>query len=989
MDFEELNHYYDKFKYGEDSFHSLMQFRVQEILLVSTFYDAYIFEQDGRLAEQIFGEFHQLNLTYSPRITSVPTGTAALRKIEEKNFDLVITTMRTGKLSPFELGRRVKEHSPDLPVMLLLNVQSDVALLEKRSRDLQYITGVFLWNGDSEVFLAMIKYLEDLRNVEHDTVAGLVRVVLLVEDSIYFYSRFMPILYKEMMLQTQLLISEELNDMQKNYRMRSRPKVLMARSFEEAIRICEHYKTSLLCVISDVGFLRDKQLDTEAGIRLIEYLHEHDYDVPVLLQSSEECWAESAQKLDVAFLRKNSPSLLNDLSRFIHRNLGFGDFVFRDEEENEIDRVTSTSDFEEKLQQIPDESLLYHSKRNHFSAWLIAHGEIELARYIRPLHVEDVDGSVAKERQFLVDTFQKIRPRKNKGSIINFEARNLKQEYEIVRLGDGSLGGKGRGISFLNALFATMEFEDRFPGVKVKIPRTAFIGTGEFDLFLSNNYLRHTISHADSNEQIEYAFLNVPLSRELCDKLSVYLDHMTAPLAVRSSGLLEDSQSQPFAGVYQTFMLPNNHPEKALRQRHLEEAIKLVYASTFLQEAQSYIERIEYRSEEEKMAVIVQELVGNAYGKHFYPHVSGVAQSYNYYPTGSMNHSDGIASLALGLGHWVVNGEMVYRFCPKYPDLQFLPPEDVVKNSQTQFFALDLQGSEIDLTGGGSATLCRLDLADAERDGNLWHLASVWDAGDHRLRDGLTSPGPRVLTFANILKYKRFPLAEILAEILNIGEKAFGMPVEIEFAVNLQQDPSRHILPTFYILQIRPLLVHTENLLNETESAQKDTLLLYTEKGMGNGVLSAMRDLLYIDPQKFDKTRTLEMQRELQALNEQMIREKREYILIGPGRWGSRDRFLGVPVRWADISQARVIVETGMEGFVVEASQGSHFFHNLVAMDAGYFTVPYSSEEDFIDWTWLQQQSAFQTGEFFVHLRREAPFLVKMFGKKGVAVIHK
>ena len=987
MDFEELNYYYNKFKYGEDSFHTLMQFRVRDILLVSTFYDAYIFEQDGRLAEQIFGEFHQLNLTYPTRITSVPTGTAALRQLEEKNFDLIITMMRIGELSPFELGRRVKERSPDMPLFLLLNVQSDVALLE--NQDLQHIDNVFLWSGDSEIFLAMIKYLEDLRNVEHDTVAGLVRVVLLVEDSIYFYSRYLPILYKEMMLQTQLLISEELNDMQKNYRMRSRPKVLMAHSFEEAIRVCEQYKASLLSVISDVRFPCEGQVAAEAGIRLIKYLHKNNYDVPVLLQSSEERWAESARNLEVAFLNKNNPSLLNDLSEFIHHNLGFGDFVFRDEEGNEIERVTTTSDFEETLQHVPDESLIYHSKRNHFSAWLIAHGEIEVARYIRPLHLEDFDGSVNKERLFLINIFREIRTRKNKGSIINFEAQNLEQEHEIVRLSDGSLGGKGRGISFLNALFATMEFEDRFSGVQVKIPRTAFIGTGEFDLFLTNRYLRHTISHNNSDREIQQAFLNVQLSQDLRQKLSVYLDHMTRPLAVRSSGLLEDSQSQPFAGVYQTFMLPNNHPEKDLRQRHLEDAIKMVYASTFLQDAQSYTQRIKYRSEEEKMAVIVQEIVGSAHGTHYYPHVSGVAQSYNYYPSGNMSHSDGIAALALGLGHWVVNGEKVYRFCPQYPNLQFLQPEELLKNSQTQFLALDLTDHDIDLTSGGSATLCRLDLAQAERDDVLWHVASVWDASDHRLRDGLSYPGPRVLTFANILKYKRFPLAQILAEILDLGQKAFGVPVEIEFAVNLHQDPRRKIRPTFYILQIRPLMVHTENLLNETDTIQKDELVLYTEEGMGNGVLSGMQDLLYIDPEKFDKTRTLDMQRELQVLNAKMIREQREYILIGPGRWGSRDRFLGVPVRWADISQARVIVETSLGDFVVEASQGSHFFHNLVSINAGYFTVPYASKDDFIDWDWLQAQKPFYSGEFFIHLRRDTPFTVKMFGKKGVAVVYK
>ncbi len=986
MDIQELNYYYNKFKYGEDIFHTLMQYRVREILLVSTFYDAYIFEQDGRLTEQIFGEFHQLNLTYPPRITSVPTGEEALRKIEEQDFDLVITMIRIGEITPFELGRKIKEHTPDLPVLLLLNVPSDVVLLDKYSKERRYIDNVFLWNGDPQIFLAMIKYIEDLQNVKHDTEAGLVRVVLLVEDSIYFYSRYLPILLKEMMLQTQLLISEELNDMQKNYRMRTRPKVLLVHTFEDAIQVCEQYKDYLLCVISDIRFPRYGEIDAEAGLQLIQYLESHQYDVPILLQSSEKRWAKVAEELGVCFLHKHSPSLLNDLSEFVHSNLGFGDFIFRDKDGQEIDRVTSMADLERALQHIPDDTLLYHSSRNHFSAWLIAHGEIEAARYIRPIHAEDFGGSVAEERRFLVEVFRDIRRRKNRGSIINFEAKDLDKEQEIIRLSEGSLGGKGRGIAFLNALFTTMEFENRFENVSIKMPRTAFVGTGEFDTFLQRHRLRPLI-RTSTDQQIKAAFLQASLSPRLREKLEVYLEHITTPLAVRSSGLLEDSQSQPFAGIYQTFMLPNNHPDKRVRQTHLENAIKMVYASTFLQDARNYIERITYRSEEEKMAVIIQEVVGNVYGDHYYPHFSGVAQSYNYYPISHMEHSDGIASVALGLGQWVVNGEKVCRFCPHYPDIQMLAPEDWLNNGQTQFLALNMGPDDFDLALGGGTTLSRLDLKTAEQDGTLQWLASVWDAADQRLRDGLFCPGPRVVTFASILRYKRFPLADILQEILDIGEKAFGVPVEIEFAVNLKAPPQA--LPTFYILQIRPFMVHTEDILLNPEDIQKDSLVLYTEQGMGNGTISDIHDLIYINPDMFDTTRTDEMRQEIQSLNQQLYAEHREYILIGPGRWGSRDKFLGVPVRWADISNARAIVETGLEGFVVEASQGSHFFHNLVSMNVGYFTVQYASQRDFIDWDWLHTQPFFQTTKHFIHLRRETPFVVKMFGKKGVAVIYK
>lgn len=988
MDIKKLNYYYNKFKYGEDIFHTLMQNRVREILLVSTFYDAFIFEQDGRLAEQIFGEFHQLHLTFPSRITSVPTGEEALRKLNQSEFDLVITMMRIGDVTPFELSRRIKQRRPNLPVLLLLNVQSDVKRIDKSSKEMKYIDNVFLWSGDSRIFLAMIKYVEDLLNVEHDTVDGLVRVVLLVEDSVYFYSRFLPIMYSEMMLQTQRLISEELNDMQKNYRMRTRPKVLMVHTFEDAIQMCEKYQEYLLCVISDVRFPNNGELDSEAGLKLIRYLHSHNYDIPILLQSSEDTLENKARALHVNFLNKRSKSLLNDLSNFIYANLGFGDFVFRDRTGGEIDRIRSISEFESKLLRIPDESLLYHSKRNHFSAWLIAHGEIEVARKIRPLHVEDFGGSVDREREFLAGVFRDVRLRKNKGSIINFEAQNLTEENEIVRLSQGSLGGKGRGLAFLNALFVTMEFEDRFKDVKIKIPRTAFIGTGEFDFFLTTNKLREKMSDAD-DEHIKQMFLEAPLSPELQKKLTIYLDHIKNPMAIRSSGLLEDSQTQPFAGIYQTFMLPNNHPDKNVRQKQLEDAIKMVYASTFLKNAREYIERIHYRIEEEKMTVIIQEIVGDFHGDHYYPHFSGTAQSHNYYPTSYMKHSDGIASVALGLGQWVVNGEKSYRFCPRYPEIQALSPEDLLKNSQTAFYALNVKNNDFDLKQGTATTLSRLELNVAEKDDVLWHIASVWDHSDNRIRDGLNYYGPRVITFANILKFNRFPLADILSEILDIGEQAFGAPIEIEFAVNLQKNPDHNIFPTFYLLQVRPFFLHSEEIFMNPDDINKDELLLYTRQGMGNGIIPHIRDLIYIDPEKFDNTKTLEMQREIQVINDRMLAEDREYILIGQGRWGSRDQFLGIPVRWADINQAKVIVETGLEGFIVEASQGTHFFHNLVAMNVGYFTVPYKPERNGIDWTWLKSQKPFNTTNYFMHLRRETPFTVKMFGKTGVAVIYK
>lgn len=989
MDIDELNRYYAAFKYGEERFHTLMRNRVREILFVSTFYDAFIFEQEGRLAEQIFSSFHQLNLTYPTRITSVPSAEEALRRLETGTFDLVITMMRVGAVSPFELGRRIKARQPDLPVLLLLNLHADIAVVEKRRDEMEAIDDVFLWNGDPQIFLAMIKYIEDRQNAPNDTVQSLVRVVLLVEDSIYFYSRFLPLLLREMILQTQRLIAEELTDMQKNYRMRTRPKVLLAHTLEDAVEVCRTYKDYLLCVITDMGYPRQGQVDDKAGLKLVRYLRSRRHDIPILMQSSDEALADTARALGVSFLSKHSPTLLHDLRQFIRTYLGFGNFIFRDGDGTVYGEAASLAEFEECLRTIPDASLRYHSVRNHYSAWLLARGEIQLARELRPLQLADFDNSVRQERRFLIETLQALRSRRNRGSIIDFDPQNLNQEAEIVRLSAGSFGGKGRGIAFLNALFATMDFEHRFQNVRIAVPKTAIIGTEEFDAFLIRNRLPGELE-GFSDEAVKERFLAAELSAELRRKLATYLERMKAPLAVRSSGLLEDSQAQTFAGIYDTVMLPNTPSDQAARLRQVEEAVKLVYASAFLGEARAYIDRISYRPEDEKLGVILQEVVGQRHGGYVYPHLSGVAQSYNYYPIGPMQNRDGLVSAALGLGQWIVNGMPAYRFCPKYPAVTPYLPEDMAANSQQAFYALRLRPpADTHLPHDTLATLARLELRQAEEDGVLWYLASVWDPDDQILRDGLSYSGPRVLTFANILKYRRLALADMLAELLDIGEKAMGGPIEIEFAVNFNTQPQAPWSADLFLLQIRPFHVHSDGRSPRPADLPRDHLLLYTDQGMGDGTLETVSDLIYLDIAQFDNTHTLAMQQELQRLNQQMIAEGREYILIGPGRWGTRDRFLGVPVAWSDISQARIIVEAGTQEFAVEASQGTHFFHNLVAMNTGYFSVSHRSRDSFIDWEWLRNQPSIGQTRYFRHLRRNSPFTVEMFGQDGVAVIYK
>ncbi len=989
MEEKKLNYYYNKLKFGEDIFYNLMRNRVKEILLISTFYDAFIFEQDGRLSEQIFGDYRQLNLSTAPRITTVPTGADALNALEEKEFDLVITMLRIGEISAFELSKQIKEKDPNLPILLLLNVRPDIKLIERYDEEMQFIEEIFLWSGDAKLFLAMVKSVEDKRNVEYDTKHGLVRIILLVEDNVHYYSMFLPLLYAEIMKQTQLLIQEELSDINKRLRMRARPKVILVHNFEEAYEIYEKYKEYIISIISDVGFLHNRKIDSEAGIKLISKIREDSSDIPVILQSTDLKNKEKARMLGVTFLHKESKNLLHKLHDFIINNLGFGDFIFRNAEGLEISRATSMVEFEETLKEIPITSIIYHSIRNDFSTWLLAHSEIQIAKKIRPIKVKDF--STAEElREHLLSTFKTVRINRNRGKIIDFEPSSLTENSQITRLSEGSLGGKGRGLAFLNALLVSMEFDKRYPEVDICMPYTAIIGTNEYDYFIESNHLDEDILEKDDHE-IDQMFQNGKLSQNLIDKLHIYIDHIHHPIAVRSSGLMEDSQFRATAGVYRTYMLPNNHPDKDVRVIQLMNAIKLVFASVFIEKARKYIESMQYKLEEEKMAVVIQHIAGAYFGKNFYyyPHFSGVAQSYNFYPTSCMKHSDATAALAVGLGRWIIEGEKSFRFCPHYPKIEAIPTKDLISSSQKEFYALNMENIEFDLTKGEEVTLAKLDIKDAEEHKTLEHLASVWDYQDNRMVSDLSRKGPRVVTFDKILKYNYLPLANILEEILKIGEEAFGVPIEIEFASTLGKGSKNDKHPTFYLLQIRPLSISTEDVDLDPDTVNKEKLFIYTEKGMGNGVITDIKDIIFLDPDKFDNTKTMDMLIEIESLNSKMMKQNLEYILIGPGRWGSRDRFLGVPVKWIQICNAKVIVETGLEGLGIDPSQGTHFFHNLISMNVGYFAIPYNSNTDFIDWNWLRSQNVIEETKYFSHIRIDHPLITKMDGKSGIAIIYK
>ena len=984
---EMISRLFTSYKSDDEIYHDLMQFRVREILLVATIYDAFILEQEGKLTELIFGEYYQLNLSTAPRVTSVAFGEEALKLLDKRRFDMVILTMRIDEMSPFELCAKIREKNADIPVLLLLSDDKDLALIENEGDRLKLFDRIFTWNGDAKVLLAMIKYIEDKTNVVNDTRIGLVRVILLVEDSIHYYSRYLPVLNTEIMKQTQKLIADEnLDEMKKLLRMRTRPKVLIAGSYEEAVEIFEKYRDYLLCVISDVKFPRKGKIDERGGIKLVKKFKKEIESLPVLLQSSDPENAAVADELGASFLNKNSQNLSHDLTAFIFDHLGFGDFVFRDRSGKMIARAGTMAEFRDLLLTVPDESLIYHSERNHFSSWLMARGEIQIAKFIQPLKITDFP-SYDELRRHLIEVCDIVHRQKTRGKILHFDESIIPEEENLFQLSGGSVGGKGRGMVFLNMMLENRELFMIHPDVNIVIPRTAIIGTEEYDRFMEESEFVDSMAADDRPDDVVRSFLDADLSSGLRDNLSRYLKHVDYPLAVRSSSLFEDSKSQPFSGIYETYFLPNNAQDFDIRLRNLEDAVKLVYASVYSGAARSYLEAVNYKIGEEKMAVLLQGVAGTRHGGRFYPHLSGLAQSYNYYPVSYLKPEDGIALLGFGMGKYVVEGERSWRFCPKYPKMDFISQEAMLKETQTRFYAVDMENAGFDLNADSDATMTTLDIADAEKDGTADYCVSVWDMNSRSMRAGTHHAGPRVMNFASILKYGYFPLAQILEAVLEIITSSMGMPVQIEFAVDLSKGTDGR--SNFYILQIKPLLGDMRDYRLDLDGIDRNDMVLYSAHAMGNGIINDLHNIIYADIDRFDRSRTFDMKAELEKLNGKMRENGEKYILLGPGRWGTRDRFLGIPVRWSDISSAQVVVEVELEDFHFDASLGSHFFHNVTSKGVGYFSVPHASKDSFVDWEWLSSLPVVERTEHFIHVRTQAPLTVMMDGRKSAAAIRK
>ncbi|HER07408.1 MAG TPA: pyruvate, phosphate dikinase, partial [Bacteroides sp.] len=758
-------------------------------------------------------------------------------------------------------------------------------------------------------------------------------------------------------------------------------------NYEEAIAILKKYKEFLLCLITDVIFPRNGEMDEEAGFRLVTQARELVGELPTVIQSSDVRNSRRAFELKSTYINKNSETLLQDIRNFITFHLGFGAFVYRDSAGKKIAEAKSLQEFEKHIATIPDDSLIYHGKRNHFSLWLMARGEIKIAKMIHPIKVTDFR-SADEFRNYLQYVVRKYRNESNTGKVVNFDETALVDESNIVSLGSGGLGGKGRGCAFISALIYNLNFSEIIPEMNIRIPRTAIIGTDEFDLFMERNNLHEVISEEHDYETIRSRFLEADLSYNLEKKLKQMVRMLDRPLAVRSSSLLEDSTMQPFSGVFETYLIPNNHPEFNERLKQLTDAVKLVYSSIFSPQSRSYFEAINFKLEDEKMAVVIQDVVGTRHGDHFYPHISGTAQSHNYYPVAHMEPEDGFAIAGLGLGHYVVNGEKAYRFSPRFPTVEMSSLKNQVRDSQVEFLALDMQRSQVDFVREGSeANLHRLPISEAEEHGVLDHLASVYDPENERVDPGLSGAGPRILNFADILKYEYVPMAHTLDLIMDVGKEALGSPVELEYAVDL--DKAANGKPSFFILQIKPLLGTGKEFTFDAESIPEADMIIFAEKSMGNGKIDDISDVVYVDPDTFDRLRTKEMVGQIEQFNRKLTERNRKYILIGPGRWGTRDPFIGIPVDWSQISNAKVIVEMGLQDFPLDASLGSHFFHNLTFMNVGYFSIQYEGTDSFIRWDELKKQKEMGRTEFVRHIRFEKPIPIMMDGKKRISIVLK
>jgi len=966
------------------SFQQLERHRIRNILLVSSLFDFYLFEEEGLLYEQIQSEYRGLQLSHTPELTRVSSGAEAVKLLKSgAQFDLIITTLHIEDTTPIRLARSLLDEGITTPIVLLGYDNRELNDLITH-QEISIFDRVFVWQGDFRLLIAIIKNLEDEWNVREDTSNFGVQCILLVEDSIRDASYFLPLLYAEIIQHSQRLMSEAVNAAHRSLRLRARPKILLRSTWEEAMNCFDELKEHITGVICDVRFPRGGKHDERAGLDFADHVHEQFFDIPVLLQSSDPASAFEARESGGLFLWKKSPTLVEDFRRLLRQNFAFGDFVFRMLDGREVGRATDLRTLEEQLRIVPDESVLYHASRNHFSNWLKARTEFQLASRLRPSRVTDF-ASVTELRLQLIREVHEHRAFRQRGLLTEFSKDTFDPENSFARTGGGSVGGKARGLAFFNALLSAYDVARRFEGLDIEVPPCIVIGTDVFDRFMAENDLHSFVQGGASDLEIQQRFLDAERFPEsTLTQLAAFLELVPHPLAVRSSSLLEDSQFHPFAGVYQTYMIPNDHPRADARLHELVTAIKRVYASTFYHSAREYLKVTSLRSEDEKMAVIVQQMVGAQHEDRFYPEIAGVARSYNFYPVGPQKPDEGIVSIALGLGRIVVEGGAAVHFCPKYPDhlQQFFSTRDARKNNQREFYALRMVQQPVEMTATTDERVVTWDLADAERDGTLAPIASTYSAENDALYDGVSRPGMRIVTFAPILRNRMVPLAEAIDFLCALGTWGIGTPVEIEFAVNLARG-------RLGVLQVRPLPLSRETEEFGIDEVPAEQLICQSTQVLGHGVIRDLCDIIVVDIDRFERAKSHQAAAEIARMNQILVSERRPYLLVGPGRWGSLDPLLGIPVKWEQISGARAIVEAGFRDISVDPSQGSHFFQNLTAFQVGYFSVSDRVRNSFLDWQWLSAQPALGSGTFARHIRLKSNALVMMNGRVRRGIILK
>jgi CheY-like chemotaxis protein len=969
-----------------DKINRLMPFKIKKFLLVASLYDYFMLEEDGRLQDLLLKTYQQWHLGYVPHFVRVSGGENALQLIKKEKFDLIVAVMRLGDMDPFSFGRQVKEIDPDLPVIgLAYNTPELKRLLELD--DGSALERIFVWQGDGHVLLGIIQFIEDRRNAANDTQAVGVQNILLIEDSLEFYSSYLPLIFSVLRDLTDNLLKEDLTFSQKLLRQNARPRVHLAVTYEEADAVFEKFKDNLLGIITDASFPHGRIVDPMAGVHFLKKVQAEKPHLPILLQSSDAGAEEMARAAGVAFLSKNSPTLLRDLKRFLSTQFGFGDLALPGEKTDEI-RIANLNQLFSTIAELPEGVLNAALERGDLDRWLRARTEFALANSVHDFfaHEKQPPATAGDELKKMISAH---RAASRRGSIVTY-SRHFHEDYsQFSMIGSGSLGGKARGLAFMDRILARYFDPGKFPGVTVSIPRTLVLGTDVFDDFMRENDLLPEAVCDYSDSHMANLFIKASLPGKVVGDLRDFIKNVKVPLAVRSSSLLEDSLYQPFAGIYATKMLPNDQVSDDIRFLNLVNAIKFVYASTFFRQAKSYIGSTPHRVEDEKMAVVIQPVVGKLHQDNFYPDFSGVARSYNYYPVGQAKPEDGVVNVALGLGKTIVDGGVSLRFTPAFAGIlpQFTSIKDMFNFSQRDFYAIAMRHTASIAFLEEDQYLVKLGLDQAEKDGVLEYLASTYSRENDAVYDGVSFPGPRIINFAHILKNDVFPLAGIVSGLLKLSSEAMNCAVETEFAVTLD---SQNVFPAqFSLLQVRPLVVQDELVKVELDDHQREFAFCYSDRVLGNGISQAVCDIVFVKPAAFDAAQSPQIAGEVDKLNTQLREAGTPYLLIGPGRWGSTDPWLGIPVKWSQISGVKVVVEACLPNMNVDPSQGSHFFQNMTSLRIGYFTVPMDRSHGFIDWAWLEALPAAAETPFLKHVRLAGPVTVMIDGRKSQGVILK